>query len=104
MKHLLGSFFRECDLLLLPTTPLVAPPIQGGDALEQSRRLTRFTSPFNLSGLPAISIPAGFSSEGPPIGLQIVAGAWKEAALLRAAFEYERETDFGARRPPLALC
>jgi aspartyl-tRNA(Asn)/glutamyl-tRNA(Gln) amidotransferase subunit A len=103
MKHRLGRFFRDYDMLLLPTTPVIAPVVQGGDSFEQARRLTRFTSPFNLTGLPAISIPAGVSSEGLPIGLQIVAGAWREAALLRAAFAYEREADWGARRPPLAL-
>lgn len=104
MKDRLRRFFREYDLLLLPTTPIAAPEVQGADAMEQARRLTRFTSPFNLTGLPAISIPAGVSAEGLPIGLQLVAGAWKESALLRAACAYERQSDRGGvRRPPLAL-
>jgi aspartyl-tRNA(Asn)/glutamyl-tRNA(Gln) amidotransferase subunit A len=68
--------------------------------VEQARRLTRFTAPFNLTGLPAISVPCGFNQEGLPIGLQIVAKAWNEAALLRAAHAYEQETNWGKRYPP----
>ncbi len=92
MTHRLKRFFQEYDALLLPSTPITAPLIEGNDAVEQARRLTRFTAPFNLAGLPAISIPCGFSEAGLPIGLQLVSGAWKEAAVLRAARAYERET------------
>ena len=92
MKHRLGKFFRQYDVLLIPSTPITAPLIEGNDAVEQARRLTRFTAPFNLTGLPAISLPCGFS-EGLPVGLQIVGGAWREAAVLRAARAYEKETE-----------
>ncbi len=102
MKHRLGRFFAEYDALLIPTTAITAPPIEGEDAVEQANRLTRFTSPFNLSGLPAISLPCGFSREGLPIGLQIVSGAWREAAILCLARAYESETDWSARRPAAA--
>ncbi|HEY9152469.1 MAG TPA: amidase [Anaerolineales bacterium] len=101
MKHRFIQFFEKYDFLLLPATPITAPLIEGNDALEQARRLTRFTAPFNLTGLPAISIPCGFSRDGLPIGLQIVAKAWNEAGVLRAAHAYERETDWGTRRPPI---
>ena len=50
MKHRLGKFFEEYNLLLLPSTPIPAPLIEGNDAIEQARRLTRITSPFNLTG------------------------------------------------------
>jgi aspartyl-tRNA(Asn)/glutamyl-tRNA(Gln) amidotransferase subunit A len=100
ISHRFVQFFKRYDFLLLPTTPIPAPLIEGGDAVEQARRLTRFTAPFNLTGLPAISIPCGFNREGLPIGLQIVAKAWNEAALLRAAHAYERETNWGKRDPP----
>jgi aspartyl-tRNA(Asn)/glutamyl-tRNA(Gln) amidotransferase subunit A len=82
-------FFSQYDILLLPSTPIPAPRIEGSDALEQARRLTRFTAPFNLTGLPALSIPCGLSSEGMPLGLQIVGGHWKEAKVLRAGRAYE---------------
>ena len=87
-------FFEEYDLLLLPTTPCTAPFIEGTDALEQAKKLTRFTAPFNLTGLPALSIPCGFSKEDLPIGLQMVAPEWEEARLLTAARSYERSTSW----------
>ncbi len=99
MKHVLSKFFSQYDVLLLPSTPITAPMIEGNDAVEQARRLTRFTSPFNLTGLPAISLPCGFDRSGLPIGLQIVAGAWREAWVLRAARTYERVTGWGKKRP-----
>lgn len=101
-KHRMGRLFRDFDILLLPSTAITAPLIEGNDAVEQARRLTRFTAPFNLTGLPAISVPCGFSSQGLPIGLQLVGGAWREASVLRAARVFERETDWGMRKPPPA--
>jgi len=95
------ALFEDFDALLLPTTPIPAPRIEGADALEQARRLTRFTAPFNLTGLPAISVPCGFSSEGLPLGLQIVGRAWGEVLLLRAAQAFENATNWpGERQPP----
>ena len=91
-KHRMRAFFRDYDALLLPSTPITAPLIEGNDAVEQARRLTRFTAPFNQTGTPAISVPCGFSKAGLPMGLQIVSGAWREAAVLRAARAHERET------------
>jgi aspartyl-tRNA(Asn)/glutamyl-tRNA(Gln) amidotransferase subunit A len=100
MKYRLGRLLEIYDVLLLPSTATTAPPIAGDDAVEQARRLTRFTAPFNLTGFPAISVPCGFSAAGLPIGLQLVTGSWHEAKLLRAARTYERETNWGSRRPP----
>ncbi|HEX8993439.1 MAG TPA: amidase [Anaerolineales bacterium] len=99
MKHRLGKFFSRYDVLLTPSTPVTAPSIEGENAVEQARRLTRFTSPFNLTGLPAISLPCGFDRSGLPIGLQIVAGARREAGVLRAARAYESATEWGKKRP-----
>jgi aspartyl-tRNA(Asn)/glutamyl-tRNA(Gln) amidotransferase subunit A len=89
LRRVYERFFEGYDILLTPATPVTAPPIEGPDAVEQARLLTRFTAPFNLTGLPAISIPCGPTSEGLPVGLQLVAGPWAEAALLRAAQAFE---------------
>lgn len=89
------QFFGHYDILLLASTPMAAPRIGSTSAVERARQLTRFTAPFNLTGLPAISVPAGFTQgEGGkpmPLGLQIVAGPWDEARLLRAAYAFEQK-------------
>ena len=99
MRRRLVRLLQEFEVIMLPSTAITAPPIEGGDALERARQLTRFTAPFNLTGLPAISIPCGFSHGGLPIGLQLVAGSWHEAQLLQTAQAYENETDWGSRHP-----
>jgi aspartyl-tRNA(Asn)/glutamyl-tRNA(Gln) amidotransferase subunit A len=93
-RRTMEVFFKSYDLLLLPTTPITAPLIEGTDAIEQARRLTRFTSPFNLTGLPAMSIPCGFDSDQLPIGLQLVAKTWDEARLIQAGQLYENATEW----------
>lgn len=98
-KYRLGNFFQEYDLLLTPSTPIIAPLIEGNDAVEQAKRLTRFTAPFNLAGLPALSMPCGFNQAGLPIGLQLISDAWKESMVLQAGFAYERATDWHEARP-----
>ena len=58
-----------------------------------------YTISANLAGLPGMSIPAGFSSSGLPIGLQLLAAPFEEERLLRAARMFEKSTDFGTKRP-----
>ena len=94
-------FFESTDFLIIPSTPIVAPAIAGNDAVEQAARLTRFTAPFNLAGLPAISIPCGFTKAGLPIGLQIVSKAWGDAKVLNAAYAYEQATEWHTQRPKI---
>ena len=101
-RRRLEIFFQQFDLLILPATPITAPKIEGNDALEQARRLTRFTAPFNLTGLPALSLPAGLSSAGLPFGVQLVSKAWSEAKLLQAGQAYETATGWQGPRPPVA--
>jgi aspartyl-tRNA(Asn)/glutamyl-tRNA(Gln) amidotransferase subunit A len=88
------EFFDEYDLLLTPTTPITAPIRGSADAVERAQLLTRFTAPFNLTGLPALSVPCGWSSEKMPIGLQLVSKAWAEAKLLMVGELYEKTRGF----------
>jgi aspartyl-tRNA(Asn)/glutamyl-tRNA(Gln) amidotransferase subunit A len=101
LRRQFEQFFDEFDLLLTATTPIAAPPLEGPDAVEQASTLTRFTSPFNLTGLPAISLPCGFTGLGLPIGLQIITRPLGEAALLRAANVYQGATEWHLRRPDI---
>ena len=101
LHHQFERFFKDYDVLLTPTTPIPAPLLDGPDAVEQARKLTRFTAPFNLTGLPALSLPCGFTQDGLPVGLQIVGPSWAEARVLRAGYAYERATDWHLRSPAL---
>jgi aspartyl-tRNA(Asn)/glutamyl-tRNA(Gln) amidotransferase subunit A len=94
-------FFESHDFLIIPTTPIAAPTIAGHDAVEQAGRLTRFTAPFNLTGLPAVSIPCGFTSDELPIGMQIVSRAWADAKVLNIAYAYEQATEWHEQRPAI---
>jgi aspartyl-tRNA(Asn)/glutamyl-tRNA(Gln) amidotransferase subunit A len=94
-------FFESYDFLILPTTPIAAPTLEGHDAVEQAGRLTRFTAPFNLAGLPALSLPCGFTKEGLPIGLQIVSRAWADAKVLNIGYAFEQATKWHKQLPTM---
>ncbi|MGE0033797.1 MAG: amidase family protein, partial [Pseudothermotoga sp.] len=89
--HNFKQLFSQYDLLMLPTVPIVAPPIEGENAVEMARRLTRFTAEFNISHLPAISIPFG-RVDGLPVGVQFVTKWWREDLLVQVAHAFERST------------
>jgi aspartyl-tRNA(Asn)/glutamyl-tRNA(Gln) amidotransferase subunit A len=96
------QFFRQYDALLLPSTPIPALPIDDiENSASQAPALTRFTAPFNLGGIPALSIPCGFTKGNLPIGLQIVSGPWQEARVLQVGHAYEMATDWHKRKPSL---
>lgn len=93
--------FRSVDLVLTPTSPIVAMPIAEVGPAAPGAVLGRNTSPFNHLHVPAVSVPCGYSSGGLPIGLQIAGRWWEEGLVLRAANAYQRVTDWHKRRPPL---
>lgn len=99
MKRRMEHFFSEFDALLLPTTPITAPRLDAAHALEQAQRLTRFTGPFNLTGLPALSLPCGYDEKGLPMGLQVVSRPWAESLVLRVGHCFEQATGWHKRRP-----
>jgi aspartyl-tRNA(Asn)/glutamyl-tRNA(Gln) amidotransferase subunit A len=93
--------FERVNLIAAPTTPGVAFKL-GEKADPLSMYLNDvLTIPVNLAGLPGISVPAGFTGGGLPIGLQLIGRAFDEATVLRAAHAYERATDWHTRRPKL---
>jgi aspartyl-tRNA(Asn)/glutamyl-tRNA(Gln) amidotransferase subunit A len=91
--------FEKYDILLLPTTPIPAPPINDTNSLEAARQLTRFTSAFNLTGMPALSIPCGFTETVLPLGLQIISKQWAEVKVLQAGYAFEQATKWHERSP-----
>ena len=95
-----AEVFSKVEMIATPTTPITARPIEEGD-LQVTFNLIRFTNPLNFLGVPAISVPCGFTGEGLPVGLQLAGRWWDEATVLRAAHTYEQATDWHQRRPPL---
>ena len=93
LRRTFSSWFVEhggaFDAVILPTTPCAAPRISGLDAVATAPLLTRLTAPFNLTGLPAMSVPCGVTPEGLPVGLQIVGAPWAEQRVLRVGRAYE---------------
>ena len=94
----LDRMFDEYRVLLVPATPIAAPPIAGGpeDAGVASTRLVR---PFNLAGVPVLTVPCGFDRDGMPFGLQIVSRAGDELSGLRVGAVYQQVTSWHQRRP-----
>jgi amidase len=105
-RSAMHAVFADCDLLLTPAFPIVLPTWEAVDAIiddmqAASRYIGRFTMPFNLAGTPTISLPAGFTDEGLPIGVQLVGAPLAEPVLIRAGAAFQRATDHHTRRPPL---
>ncbi|MCC6904308.1 MAG: amidase [Anaerolineae bacterium] len=97
-RALLRGLFRESvDCLLLPTTSMTAPLIEGSEGVSATQQILSFTYPFSLSGLPSLSMPCGFDQDGLPIGAQLAAPGVD--ALLQLAHAYQSITDWHQRRP-----
>ncbi|HLY67929.1 MAG TPA: amidase, partial [Chloroflexota bacterium] len=96
-----GEILREVDAIVTPAGARVAASYADYDP-ETSFRTPSFTNVYNLTGLPAISVPSGFSSAKLPIGLQIAGRAFDETTVLRLAHTYEQATDWHTQAPLLA--
>lgn len=101
----LRSAMQQVDALVLPTQPMPAIPITSIgqeisiDGVRESATgaMLRLTMPFNLAGLPAISFPCGFSTQGLPLGLQVAGKPFEEGLILRIAHAYQQMTDWHRR-------
>lgn len=102
---LMGEFHQRHQLLLTPTLPI--PAFEGGLEVPPGSPSPRWTSwtpftyPFNMTQQPAASVPCGFTSDGLPIGLQIVGPRHSDAEVLAAAHAFQKATNWHLRRPPL---
>jgi aspartyl-tRNA(Asn)/glutamyl-tRNA(Gln) amidotransferase subunit A len=105
-RERIKQVFDEVDALITPTMPVVTPRIadleQHPDRLRPTElKMLRNTRPFNVWGLPAISVPCGFTDAGLPVGLQIAAAPGREDIAFSLAHVYERATNWHCRRPEL---
>jgi aspartyl-tRNA(Asn)/glutamyl-tRNA(Gln) amidotransferase subunit A len=105
-RRTISKIFGTVDVLITPTSPV--PPFKIAELLANLDDLRtkeilmlRNTRPFNILGLPTISVPCGFTKSGLPIGMQITAAPWAEANVLKLAQAYEQQTTWHSRRPNL---
>jgi amidase len=99
----LHSVFRDVDLILVPGLSCILPTWDEMNAMVDDldllgRMVTRYTMLFNAAGVPTISLPAGFTADGLPVGIQLVGWKLGEPELLRAGHAFQQVTDFHARR------
>jgi aspartyl-tRNA(Asn)/glutamyl-tRNA(Gln) amidotransferase subunit A len=104
-RHSVSRFFASVDLAITPTAP--APPFsiadlnEAGSARAKEILMLRNTRPFNVLGLPTISVACGFTRGGLPIGMQITGRPGGEGTVLRLAYAYEKATEWQQRSPNL---
>lgn len=106
----MSAFFRDHDLLVTPTTPTPAHMLDethaaeiGGESVASPIEAMLLTYAITMAGLPAISVPAGFTAAGLPVGMQIVAGRHADALVLRAAAAFERVAPWAHAHPAVAI-
>jgi len=105
LRETIAEFFEDYDLLLTPTLPVPAFEtglnVPAGYSEENAFTWIFYTYPFNLTGLPAASIPAGFTDDGLPVGLQIIGRHLMETDILSAAAAFEDARPWADKKPPL---
>jgi aspartyl-tRNA(Asn)/glutamyl-tRNA(Gln) amidotransferase subunit A len=107
-RRSIEDVFKSVDLLVTPTVPVPAPTIatlkEDPDTLRSREILMlRNTRPINTWGVPAVSVPCGFTAEGLPIGLQIIGPPWREDLVLQLAYAYEQATEWHNCSPDLSV-
>ena len=108
LRAQLDGLLEEHDLLLTPTMAMPAPPIGqhperiGGKQVQKLWAYAFFTAVFNITGLPAATVPCGFSGGGLPIGLHIIGRRGEEGTVLRASAALEQARPWAQHRPPVS--
>jgi aspartyl-tRNA(Asn)/glutamyl-tRNA(Gln) amidotransferase subunit A len=107
-RAFVAEVFAQADVLVTPVIPEPAPPLAHAtvgpvhELAARQGRFARLTRPFNGLGLPALSVPCGFSSAGLPLALQIVGRPFDEPTVLRLGHAYQQATDWHTKCPPAA--
>jgi len=102
IKQDFDNAFKTCDVILTPTTPTAAFKL--GEKLQDPLQMYLsdiFTIPANLAGIPAISVPCGYTKDSLPMGMQLMAKHFDEPTLLRVAYTYEKNARWQKRKPNL---
>ena len=100
VKNAFANAFKKYDILLTPTSPVTAFDIGSRSSNPLEMYLADIcTVSINIAGVPGISIPCGYDSEGMPIGMQLIAKHFDEETLFRAAYTYEQNTDWKLQKP-----
>lgn len=107
LRSAFSGYFSDYDVLLCPVNPVTALPHGSQEFVVDGvtvpwTHVMAATSPFNLTGLPALSVPYGISSENLPINIQLVASWFDESTILRLGAALERMGGLGSRRPPIS--
>jgi aspartyl-tRNA(Asn)/glutamyl-tRNA(Gln) amidotransferase subunit A len=98
VERLVTSF----DIVIAPATPIVAPPSANANENALEQILTSYTGVMNQAGVPALPLPCGFSKDGLPIGMQLVASQWHDDLLLAVGAAFQETMPFHSQRLPTA--
>jgi aspartyl-tRNA(Asn)/glutamyl-tRNA(Gln) amidotransferase subunit A len=102
-KHQFKSIFQDVDIILTPTTPIVAPKFADSQDLQKATHgIMRNLVGLGYAGLPCLSVPVGFDSQGLPVGMQLTSKWFSEPLLFRAGVAYQSRTDFHKVKPKIA--
>ena len=97
------TMFDDIDVLVIPAQSTASPTLKQmamlGEDPDTLASLLRFTAPFDLTGSPALTMPAGFTKAGLPVAIQFVGRHFEEDVLVRAGHAYQRETDWHHHHP-----
>lgn len=100
LKRQFAEVLQRVDVIASPTMSSPAQTFAEMTAMTTSR-MPSFTSPYNMTGMPAISVPGGFTANGLPVGFQLAGKPFDEPTVLRAAYTYQQHTRLFEKRPPV---